>query len=121
VQRKRHIVVLATALVMVLTACGGGSSSDNGTSVDVDAIALSDAGTAGKALYTAKCTTCHRSDLSGGTGPSLAPGSAAFGKPTSELRAKIVDGGEGMPSWGGLLSDVEIDALVTFLAEAQGR
>jgi cytochrome c551 len=121
VQRKRHIVVMIMTLAMVLTACGGGSASDDGSSVDVDALELSDAGSAGKTLFTAKCSTCHRGDLSGGTGPSLGPDSAASSKPTSELRAKIVGGGEGMPTWGGLLTDGEIDGLVAFLSEAQGR
>jgi cytochrome c551 len=108
-------------LAMVLTACGGGSSSGGGSSVDVDALELSDAGSAGKTLFAAKCSSCHRGDLSGGTGPALGPDSAASGRPKSEMRSTIVDGGEGMPAWGGLLTDEEIDGLMAFLSEVQGR
>lgn len=119
--RKRHIVALFTALLMTLTACGGGDGSDGASPVDIDTLQLSDAGIAGRAIFSAKCTTCHRTDLTGGSGPALGPGSAAADKPITDLVAKIVVGGTGMPAWGGLLSDQEIDGLAAFLSEAQGR
>ena len=122
--RNRRIVASIMAVAMMMAACGGSGGGDDTPAaepVDVDALALSGEAEAGLATYRAKCASCHGADLSGRTGPALGPGSKAAGKPSADLRAKIVNGGEGMPSWGGLLDDAEIDGLVAFLLAAQGR
>jgi cytochrome c551 len=111
---------MVLTLAVALAACGGGTS-DHGSGVAVDSVELSAAGAAGLTVYQGKCASCHRSDLSGGTGPALGPTSAAAGKPVEELRRTIIEGGSRMPSWGGVLSAQEIDNVLTFLVEAQGR
>jgi len=120
VQRNRRIVVIAIALGVALTACGGGSG-DTGDSVDVESLELTAAGKAGLVVYQGKCATCHQRDLSGSSGPALGPASSAAAKPTDDLRRTITTGGSGMPAWGGLLSDQQVDDVLAFLSEAQGR
>jgi len=122
VHRNLRFAVLGIALTMAISACGGSGDADStADSAPSGAIELSAAGSAGSAVFQSKCAVCHRDDLSGGTGPALGLGSAASGKPIEDLRQKITEGGNGMPSWGGLLSAQEIDDVMTFLTEMQGR
>jgi mono/diheme cytochrome c family protein len=80
----------------------------------------------GARLYTERCSACHgehgRGD--GPTAPALQPpprdfGNAEFwkGRTTSDLRAIVKGGKPGtmMPPFEGVLSDAEIDAVVTSL------
>ncbi len=120
--RNRRIVVLTLAFGVAVAACGGGGDdAAPAEPVDVAALDLSADAAAGLATYQAKCQTCHARDLTGGAGPALGPGSAAAGTALDDLRSTIVTGGNGMPAWGGLLSDTEIDEILAFLAAAQGR
>ena len=119
--RNRMIVALALALAVSAAACGGGDEAAGSEPVDVATLDLSADAAAGLATYEAKCRTCHAPDLTGGAGHPLGPGSAAAGKTPAELRGVIAGGAQGMPAWGGLLTDAEIDQLVAFLVEAQGR
>lgn len=120
-QRKGRLAAWATAAALMLAGCGGGTDGTGGGAVPVGSLDLSSAGAAGRALFDAKCATCHRSDLTGGVGPALGPGSAAAGKPLADLETTIRLGGNGMPTWGELLTDREIGDLLAFLSEAQGR
>jgi mono/diheme cytochrome c family protein len=79
------------------------------------------AGEAGAAVFARNCSACHQADLSGGTGPALGADSPAASAPLDDLRNTIENGGAGMPAWSGLLTEAEIDAVVAYLAEAQGR
>ena len=120
---RRWIVAVVIALGLGAAACGG--SGGDGTAstepVDVASLALSADAAAGLPTYQAKCQSCHARDLTGGAGPALGPGSEAAGKALEDLRGTIVAGGNGMPSWGGLLTDAEIDQVLAFVVAAQGR
>ncbi|NND07094.1 MAG: hypothetical protein HKN87_12010 [Saprospiraceae bacterium] len=69
------------------------------------------------------CTPCHGEDLKGNIAQSLLDGSWQFGaRPTDIFRAiKFGNPQAGMPSWGGLLSDSDIDTLVSYLLRAEKR
>lgn len=121
-QRNRRLVAMSIALAIGLTACGGsGTDASTPSGVAVDSLELTESGAAGLVVYQARCATCHRSDLSGGTGPALGPASAAAGKSAEVFVQTITRGATGMPSWAGILSDQEISDVVAFLLEAQGR
>ncbi len=117
-RRYRQGAVWAALLALTLTACG---ANDETTPSAPDATEFSEAGLAGKALYDTHCSMCHKSDLTGAVGPALGAGSEAAGEPIDTLRLLIVEGGAGMPTWGGRLEEGEIDDLITFLSESQGR
>ena len=121
-QRNRRIVAMSIVLAIGLTACGGSGTGASGPSgVAVDSLELTESGAAGLTIYNSRCATCHRSDLSGGTGPALGPDSAAAGKSPEVILQIITRGATGMPSWAGILTDQEISDVVAFLLEAQGR
>jgi cytochrome c oxidase cbb3-type subunit 3 len=73
--------------------------------------------TVGSQLYHSyNCIDCHGMDGSGAMGPSLADGRWRFGGSPSEVFESIYQGRpDGMPSWGGRISDADIWRLVAYV------
>lgn len=73
--------------------------------------------TVGSQLYLSyNCVDCHGMDGSGAMGPSLADGRWRFGGTASEVFESIYQGRpDGMPAWGGSISDVDIWRLVAYV------
>ena len=73
--------------------------------------------TVGSELYRSyNCLDCHGVDGSGAMGPSLADGRWRFGGTPSEVFESIYQGRpDGMPAWGGRISDVDIWRLVAYV------
>lgn len=72
---------------------------------------------AGGKLYVAyNCIDCHGADGAGAMAPSLADGRWHFGGTPGEVFQSIYEGRpDGMPSWGGRISDVDIWTLVSYV------
>jgi len=117
-RQYRRIVVWGAIFALTFAACGG---SQETTPQESDTVRFSNAGLMGRTLFETHCGMCHKNDLTGAVGPALDAGSEAAGKPIETLRLRIIEGGRGMPTWGGRLQESEIDDLVTFLGEFQGR
>lgn len=94
------------------------------TDVVSDGIAITDAEMEqGSAIFFDRCAGCHGSSRKGATGPHLLPvkpegsdkpGTLEFG--SDGLKAFIVNGtAAGMPEWGGILTDEEIELMTRFL------
>ena len=78
-------------------------------------------GTDGKAIFaSAGCSGCHTlaaAGASGNVGPNLDEA-----KPSKELAIdRVTNGRGGMPSFKGQLSDAQIEAVATFVAENAGK
>jgi cytochrome c oxidase cbb3-type subunit 3 len=73
--------------------------------------------TVGSQLYHSyNCVDCHGMDGSGAMGPSLADGRWRFGGTPAEVFESIYQGRpDGMPAWGGRISDVDIWRLVAYV------
>jgi cytochrome c oxidase cbb3-type subunit 3 len=73
--------------------------------------------TVGSQLYRSyNCLDCHGVDGSGAMGPSLADGRWRFGGTPSEVFESIYQGRpDGMPAWGGRISDTDIWRLVAYV------
>ncbi len=69
------------------------------------------------------CIPCHGSALRGNTAQSLLDGSWQFGSRPADIFRSIKFGipQYGMPSWGGVFQDHEIDTIVQFLLEEEKR
>jgi cytochrome c oxidase cbb3-type subunit III len=71
----------------------------------------------GSQLYVSfNCIDCHGADGSGALGPSLADGRWHFGGSPAEVFESIYQGRpDGMPTWGGRISNDQIWMLVTYV------
>lgn len=115
---NKKIVVLTLLLAGSLTACGKSettpspsastaptASAATGTTTKVDA----------QTVFKANCVSCHGANLEGLVGPSLQKVGSKYSK--EQLTALITNGRGAMPSFKGKLSDDEISALSTWLAD----
>ena len=65
-------------------------------------------------FYKKGCQYCHKVDNQGGDkGPDLSVIGRTWNK--SQLKVQIVNGGDEMPAYGGMLKHDELDAVVAFL------
>lgn len=71
----------------------------------------------GKALFVSyNCADCHGAEGSGAMGPSLQDGRWHFGGSVGAVYQSIYEGRpDGMPSWGGRISDEQIWMLVSYV------
>lgn len=93
------LAILTVSLGVVLSACssgGGGTPSASGS-----------------VLYAANCARCHGSQGEGIIGPSLAGVAKTFPEVDGQI-AFVSNGGGGMPRFGDLLSDADINAIVEY-------
>lgn len=74
-------------------------------------------------IYTNNCATCHGADLKGNISQSLLDGSWQFGSGKNDIMRSIKFGypHHGMPAWGGVLSNDEIDSLVSYILSEEKR
>ncbi|MDR7080039.1 cytochrome c551 [Neobacillus niacini] len=102
-KKKLLKMLLGTALVMSLAACGGGDDEGGDTATAGDA----------EKVYSQKCSSCHGGDLKGGMGPELTAVGASKSK--DEIAAIIKDGTTGgMPA--GLIEGDDLDKVAEWLA-----
>ena len=67
------------------------------------------------------CIDCHGADGSGAMGPSFQDGRWRFGGSASAVFESIYQGRpEGMPAWGGRISDEQIWMLVAYVRSLTG-
>jgi len=66
------------------------------------------------ALYAQHCALCHGVEAQGGSGPRLAGNARAAQQ--ANVRSAITFGRGIMPGFGAILSDAEIEVLVSWLA-----
>jgi glucose/arabinose dehydrogenase len=73
--------------------------------------------------FTKLCASCHGADLKGDIAQSLLDGSWQFGSGEGDILRSIKFGypHHGMPAWGGVLADEEIDTLVSYLLSEEKR
>ena len=73
--------------------------------------------------FTTLCASCHGTDLKGNIAQSLLDGSWQFGSRKNDIMRSIKFGypHHGMPAWGAVLAEAEIDSLVSFLLQEEKR
>ena len=71
----------------------------------------------GRDVYSARCRSCHGSTGGGGTGPRLAGTVEQLYPDVADQVEVVRDGRRSMPSFGGTLTDAEIEAVVRYTRE----
>ncbi|MBK5223816.1 MAG: cytochrome c [Acidimicrobiia bacterium] len=115
VRVRRRLAVVALAAVLALGGCSQGDSPEvpEGANGQVDAVLAE-----GREVWSSTCAKCHGADGGGGSGVKLADGRAEELHPQVESMIEVVTEGKGaMPSFGGSLSDEEIEAVVRYVRE----
>lgn len=74
----------------------------------------------GRDVFGSRCTNCHGSSGGGGTGPALAGRVEEEYPDPADQAAVIRDGRNSMPTFGGTLSEAEIEAVVRYTREVLG-
>jgi mono/diheme cytochrome c family protein len=92
-------------MVLLLAACGSDVGAD----------------ASGAEIYASVCARCHGLMLEGGSGPGLGVDSPSASQPESYFVQTVARGFGRMPSFGGTLNDDQIQRVVAFILEQQGR
>jgi cytochrome c553 len=106
---KRGLLLLS--VLVALCGCGGGEGAGTGAQANAD----------GKRVFeSAGCAGCHTlsdAQAKGTTGPNLDEL-----RPTQDaVHTQVERGGNGMPAFGGKLSDAEISAVASYVSQAAGK
>ena len=110
-------LVLLVCVVLALGACGGGD--DSGSEGTTTAATTGGGGESGEAVFTSNCGTCHTlaaAGTDGTTGPNLDD----LKPDEATVENQVRSGGGGMPAFEGQLSDAEIAAVASYVADNAG-
>jgi mono/diheme cytochrome c family protein len=113
-------LALLACLALALGACGGGS--DSGTEATTTAgggTTTAEGGVSGEAVFISNCGSCHTlaaAGTSGTTGPNL----DELKPDQATVEQQVRNGGGGMPAFEGKLSDAEIAAVSSYVAQNAG-
>jgi cytochrome c551 len=93
-RKKLLTLLMGTALVMGLAACGGGDDkgSDTGTDTGTETASSDE----GAKIFDQKCSGCHGGDLTGGMGPNLTKVGSKYSK--DDILGIIKNGKGQMPA-----------------------
>ncbi|MFP5112622.1 cytochrome c551 [Bacillaceae bacterium C204] len=89
-KKKLLTMLMGTALVLGLAACGGNDKDNDNNGTET---ATSDAGAK---IFDQKCSSCHGGDLTGGMGPNLTKVGSKYSK--DEILNIIKNGKGQMPA-----------------------
>lgn len=120
-RRRRWILAAALMAALVVGASGCGGDDDEDTSATTAPAATTTEGEAdGAAVFaSAGCGGCHTlaaAGASGTTGPNL----DELQPDKETVVEQVTNGGGGMPAFGDRLSEEEIEAVATYVAETAG-
>jgi len=113
-KNKELIWIAVIALTIGLSACGGNKTNNEKPPAENNGGTTANTAAA-ETVYSNNCVSCHAVDLSGGVGPNLKAVGASLS--IDQIKKQIENGGNGMPAYKGQLSDAEIAALSSWLAE----
>ncbi|WP_430789858.1 c-type cytochrome [Virgibacillus flavescens] len=115
--KKFILSLLLLALVMVISACGGGDGGDEGgteegTGGDTGETTAQGDAANGDEIYQSNCMSCHGQEGAGGSGPSL-QSSTDY----DAVMQQVKNGGGGMPAFEEQLSEQEIADVSAYITE----
>jgi mono/diheme cytochrome c family protein len=101
------LALLAAAFTVVMLFANEPASPPSGGTTT--------AGADGAAIYSANCAGCHGATGGGAVGPALGGGAVVESLPDEADQIQVItDGRGGMPSFGGRLSEAEIQAVTDY-------
>ena len=125
-----RLIALAalSSVALAVGACGG--SDDTASVPSTPAPTTSEksgskesAGSAeaeGKQVFVANCSTCHTLSDAGSNGVA-GPNLDQLQPSEATVKAKVTNGGGGMPAFSGTLDQAQIDAVSAYVASVAGK
>jgi outer membrane protein assembly factor BamB len=101
-------VIIAYRLGATGSATTGGTTTSAGGTVN------------GETVFTSNCGSCHTLGAAGTTG-TIGPNLDDLKPDAATVEQQVRNGGGGMPAFQGRLSDAEIKAVATYVAENAGK
>lgn len=127
VRLAHALAALGCAVALTAAGCGGDDDGDGGgggaggtTSAETTTAGGATASADGKEIFESNCASCHTladADANGSFGPNL----DELKPDEARVSAKVKAGGGGMPAFDGQLSDAEIAAVATYVAQSAGK
>jgi mono/diheme cytochrome c family protein len=115
IARRIALVLIALALGLGATACGGDDEEAGDTTTE-ETTTTGETGTAaGAEIFTANCGTCHTLSAAGTTG-TIGPSLDDIGLDAAAVEEQVRNGGGGMPAFQDQLTDAEIAAVAAYVA-----
>ncbi len=108
---------LLLALVIGLSACGGGQKAADAPAdkpADQGQAAAGTGADDAKKITEGKCISCHGGNLEGGAGPKLTDVGSRLSK--DEIAKVLKEGRKGTMMPGGLLKDDEVEKVAVYLS-----
>ena len=119
------VALVALALCLGATACGGDDEESGGTTTEettteetTTTTTTGEASAAGKDVFVANCGSCHTL-ADAGTSGAIGPNLDEISLDESAVEAQVRSGGGGMPAFEGQLSDAEIQAVAGYVVSAR--
>jgi len=115
----------AIALVAFgLTACGSSSPESASTTSVAPAAAPTTTKTIvsaeGEKVFASNCAQCHALAAAGSSG-EVGPNLDAIAPDESTVKARVTNGGGGMPAFADVLTQSQIDAVASYVAGSTGN
>lgn len=116
--RSTVAVLSLTVIVLAVAACGGSSGSSSSSAPPSGGGEVSAA--AGKDVFESNCATCHTLADAGATG-SVGPNLDDLKPDEETVKNQVTNGGGGMPSFGGQLSETQIESVAKYVSSVAGN
>lgn len=110
------LVVLGVAIAVFLRKQNNESVQTSPTETSAEVVSV-------ETVYEKQCAQCHRADLGGNLGPNLIDDFWISGNTLEAMKNSIAVGNpeRGMPAYKDTLTGEQIDMLVNYIAQNQGK
>jgi outer membrane protein assembly factor BamB len=101
------------AIIAYRLGATGAATTTTGTTTGGTAVS-------GKAVFASNCGSCHTLGAAGTTG-QIGPNLDDVKPDAAKVESQVRSGGNGMPAFGGRLSDAQIAAVAKYVAQNAGK
>ncbi|HEU6446038.1 MAG TPA: c-type cytochrome [Gaiellaceae bacterium] len=117
---RRWILALAVGAALLAGASGCGGDDEDTSATTAPTATTTGGGADGAAIFeSAGCGGCHTLEAAGSSGTS-GPNLDELQPDKDRVVEQVTNGGGAMPAFGDRLSEEEIEAVATYVAESAG-
>ena len=117
-------IAMSLVALLLVTACGGSSTSGGSSSSSSSSSSGSGSASAsasGKQVFaSAGCKGCHTLKDAGATG-NVGPNLDDLKPDQATVKRQVINGGGPMPAFKGKLSNAQIDAVSAYVSSVAGK